>query len=147
MVGSAELGVLAKEAISQHLNARDHNNPRQKNCLGITSTPQTKMLGGSLAPLKFASDGGATAHPAPPTTVWQRATTGTELHHAMRWAGTPLPRGVSKLADRFHQTLPLDFTTPLFYHGKSDREVVKTRFYHVVKWVSVVKLKGVPILP
>ena len=39
MVGSAELGLLAKEAISQHLNARDHNNPRQKICLGITSTP------------------------------------------------------------------------------------------------------------
>ena len=137
MVGSAELGLLAKEAISQHLNARDHNNPRQKICLGITSTPQTKMLGGSLAPppilllggslapLKFASDGGAAAHPAPPTTVRRRAATGTELHHAMRWAGTPLPRGVSRPTDRFHQTLPLVFTTPTFYHGKSDREVVK----------------------
>ena len=50
MVGSAELGVLAKEAISQNQNVRDHNNPRQKICLGITSTPQTKVLGGSLAP-------------------------------------------------------------------------------------------------
>ena len=137
MVGSAQLSLLAKIAISQHLNAGNSNNPRQKLCLGITSTPQIKLLGGSLAPPpillrggslappKFASDGGATAHPAPPTTVRQRAATGAELHHAMRWARTPLPRGVSRPPYRFHQTLPLDFTTPPFYHGKSDREVVK----------------------
>ena len=115
MVGSAELGLLAKEAISQHLNARDHNNPCQKICLGITSTPQTRMLGGSLAPpsillrggslapppillrrgslapLKFASDGGATAHPAPPTTVRQRAARQGALTCTTRCAGRGRP--------------------------------------------------------
>ena len=138
MVGSAQLGLLAKEAITQHLNTGDHNNPCQKICLGITSTPQTKLLGGplapppillrggSLAPPKSTSDSGATAHPAPPTTVRQQAATGTELHHTMCWARTPLPHGVSRPADRFHQTLPLDFTTRPFYHGKSDQEVVKS---------------------
>ena len=110
----------------KHLNVGNHNNPRQKICLGITSTPQIKLLGGSLAPPKFTSDGGATAHPAPPTTIRQRAATGAELHHAMHWARTPLPHGISRPADRFHQTLPLNFTTRLFCHGKSDREVVKS---------------------
>ena len=37
------------------------------------------------------------------------------------------------------------YSYPFF--GSIDRKVVKTRFHHVVKWVRVVTLKGIPILP
>ena len=79
MVGSAELGVLAKKAISQHLNARDHNSPHQKICLGITSTPQTKMLGGSLAPPPILLLGGSLAD----TLAWATGTRVGANDHAM----------------------------------------------------------------
>ena len=135
MVGSAQLSLLAKAGISQHLNTGNHNNPRQKICLGITSTPQIKLLGGSLAPPPILLRGGSLAPPKvrerwwgerPPRPSDHRTATSTELHYTVRWAYTPLPRSVPRPLDKSHQTLLLDFTTCPFYHGKSDREVVKS---------------------